>query len=245
MKLFHKKQKNQKEQEPFISRLSLDTPNWRHVFSACLGKMMAIQTACAELVVGGQDWQIDFEEGAISFGKKAYPLQFLGSEATSSNTWLWGWENINHFSEGILQLAQRTKAVGQRWQLEPLITAELPLDDTINGHNLAIVTCGLAQNYCYYRGPHAGGAIFVAFSGVPDTVFAPVDETKFISLTTQCMLDFPIDHKIFVEGFLLWNNTAYEWRGHDLTAHFGQDVTVTFEQAGDAWRIGGITSKPS
>ena len=77
MKLFHKKQKNQKEQEPFISRLSLDTQNWRHVFSACLGKMMAIQTACAELVVGGQDWQIDFEEGAISFGKKAYPLQFL------------------------------------------------------------------------------------------------------------------------------------------------------------------------
>lgn len=243
MFLFRKPKKQVPTQASFLDRLGVDTKNWSQVFSACLGKMMAIQTACGELVVKGQDWNVDFSEGVIRFGDKAYPLQFIGSEAISSNTWLWGWENINGFSEEILQVAQHTKEIGERWQLEPLTTAEFTLDDTYNGHTLSIVTCGLAENYCYYRGPHAGGAIFVAFSGVPETVFAPVDLPKFLSITTQCIQQFPIDHKIFVEAFLLWNNTSYDWDGLGLAAHFPQDLLIEFEQAGDFLRIRSMKNK--
>ena len=107
--------------------------------------MIAIQTACSEQVVKGQDWNVDFSEGVILFGNQKYPLQFIGSEATSSNTWLWGWENINGFSEKIIQVATHAKVVGERWNLEPLTTAEFTLDDTFNGHNLSIVTCGLVD----------------------------------------------------------------------------------------------------
>ena len=101
----------------WIERLAVDTGNWFHVFSACLGKMMAVQTACSDQVVKGQDWNIDFEEGSIRFGAQKYPLQFIGSESTESNTWLWGWENINGFSEEILRLADHTKEVGDRSSL--------------------------------------------------------------------------------------------------------------------------------
>lgn len=243
MKLFHKDKNHDHKQENFIDRLHIDTGNWFQVFSACLGKMMAIQTACGESVVKGQDWHVDFTEGVILFGNKKYPIQFIGSESTSSNTWLWGWENINGFSEQLIQAARHTKEIGDHWQLEPLTTAEFTLDDTFNGHNLSIVTCGLAEKYCYYRGPHSGGAIFVAFSGVPDNVFAPVDIHKFISITTQCIQQFHIDHKIFVEGFLLWNNTKYDWNGHVLTAHFQQDLKIEFEQVDDFLRICHMTSK--
>ena len=111
------------------------------------------------------------------------------------------------------------------------------MDDTFNGHNLSIVTCGLVDKYCYYRGPHSGGAIFVAFSGVPDSVFASVDVQKFVSITTQCIQQFNIDHKIFVEGFLSWNNTKYEWDNQTLLAHFQQDLKIEFEQVNDFLRI--------
>jgi len=242
MKLFNKSRSQDKKQEILIEHLNIDTTNWFQVFSACLGKMMAIQTACSEQVVKGRDWQVDFSEGVILFGNQKYPLQFLGSEATSSNTWLWGWENINDFPEKIIQVAMHTKKVGERWKLEPLTTAEFTLDDTFNGHNLSIVTCGLADNYCYYRGPHTGGAIFVAFSGVPDSVFAPVDIPKFISLTTQGIQHFHVDHKIFVEGFLLWNGTTYEWHHQTLIAHFQQDLKIKFEQIKDFWRICSMTN---
>lgn len=100
-----------------------------------------------------------------------------------------------------------------------------------------IVTCGLVDKYCYYRGPHSGGAIFVAFSGVPDSVFASIDVQKFVSITTQCIQQFHIDHKIFVEGFLSWNNTQYEWDNQTLLAHFQQDLKIEFEQVNNFWRI--------
>ncbi len=233
MKFFHRNRK----QELWIERLNIDTGNWLQVFSACLGKMMAIQTACGEQVVKGQNWNVDFSEGVILFGNQKYPLQFIGSESASSNTWLWGWENINGFPEKIIQAAMRTKEIGERWKLEPLTTAEFVLDDTFNGHNLSIVTCGLADKYCYYRGPHAGGAVFVAFSGVSDSVFAPVDVHKFISITTQCIKQFHIDHKTFVEGFLLWNDTKYEWHDQTLIAHFRQNLKIEFEHINDFLRI--------
>ena len=112
MGIFQRTKKKETTQESFIDGLDLDRGNWFQVFSACLGKMMAIQTACSELVVKGQDWNVDFAEGTIRFGNRAYPIQFLGSESTADNTWLWGWENINGFSEEIIQFAQKTKEKG-------------------------------------------------------------------------------------------------------------------------------------
>lgn len=237
MRFWSKDKKQDNRQKIWIENLDIDTEDWFQVFSACLGKMMAIQTACSEQVVKDQDWNVDFSEGVILFGNQKYPLQFIGSESTSSNSWLWGWENINEFPDEIIQVATQTKVVGERWNLEALTIAEFELDDIFNGHNLSIVTCGLADKYCYYRGPHSGGAIFVAFSDVPDSVFAPVDVQKFVSITMQCIQQFQVDHKIFVEGFLSWNNTKYEWNNQTLLAHFQQDLEIEFEQVNDLWCI--------
>ena len=87
---------------------------WNDVFSANLGKIMAIQTACAKYVVKNRDWNVDFDKGIIAFGNDEYPLQFLGSEANSSNTWLWAWENINGFDDKIISLAREIKAKGEK-----------------------------------------------------------------------------------------------------------------------------------
>ena len=118
-----------------------------------------------------QSWEV--QRGIISFGEDEYPLQFLGSESNSSNTWLWAWENINGFDENIISLAREIKAKGEKLNLEALTTAEIEITDELNGHILSIVACGLAdKKYCYYRGPHSGGAIFVAFDGVDERIFA-------------------------------------------------------------------------
>lgn len=90
-----------KKVETAIERISIfdtDYPinksSWFEVFSACLGKVMAIQDACAEQVVKGQSWNADFATGQLAFGSKSYPVQFIGSESKASNTWKWGWDNI-------------------------------------------------------------------------------------------------------------------------------------------------------
>ena len=211
---------------------------WFDVFSASLGKIMANQTACLEYVVKGQDWNIDLDAGIISFGKDNYPLQFIGSESTSSNSWLWGWENINHFPDKVIELAQKTKATGEAWGLEPLTTAKFELSDVFNGHRVSIVTCAINdKNLCYYRCPHSNGAIFVAFSDIPDIVFRPLDIHNFISRAMECVQGFRVDHKIFIQSFLYQNDTPFEWDKLSIIAHFKQNLRIDFEQVDEFLRI--------
>ena len=213
---------------------------WNEIFSANLGKIMAIQIACAEHVVKNRDWNVDFDKGIIAFGNDEYPLQFLGSEANSSNTWLWAWENINGFDDKIISLAREIKAKGEKLNLEALTTAEIDISDELNGHTLSIVACGLAdKNYCYYYGPHSGGAILVAFDGVDEKVFTPVDAKDFADIVVRCIQQFPLNHKLFVESFLEWNKTKYKWKENTLIADFenSQKLEIDFEEKSELARI--------
>ena len=217
--------------------------NWNDVFSANLGKIMAIQIACAEHVVKNRDWNVDFDRGIISFGNDEYPLQFLGSEATSSNTWLWAWENINEFDDKIISLAREIKAKGEKLNLEALTTAEIDISDELNGHTLSIVACGLAdKNYCYYRGPHSGGAILVAIDGVDEKVFSSVSAKDFADIVVRCIQQFSLNHKIFIESFLEWNKNKYEWQENNMVANFGNSgkLKIEFEKVEDNFRIKNI-----
>ena len=217
---------------------------WNEIFSANLGKIMAIQIACAEYVVKNRDWNIDFDRGIISFGKDEYPLQFLGSEATSSNTWLWAWENISEFDDKIISLAREIKAKGEKLNLEALTTAEINISDELNGHTLSIVACGLAdKNYCYYRDPYSDGAIFVAFDGVDERVFAPINAKDFADIVVNSIQQFPLNHKLFVESFLEWNKTKYKWQGNLIIADFEKDgeLKIEFEKIENSFRIKNIS----
>ena len=215
---------------------------WNEIFSANLGKRMAIQIACAEHVVKNRDWNVDFDRGIISFGNDEYPLQFLGSEANSSNTWLWAWENISEFDDKIISLAREIKAKGEKLNLEALTTAEINISDELNGHTLSIVACGLAdKNYCYYRGPHSGGAIFVAFDGVDERVFAPINAKDFANIVVNSIQQFPLNHKLFVESFLEWNKAKYEWKENTLIANFKDSkLEIDFEEKVELARITNI-----
>jgi len=217
---------------------------WNEIFSANLGKIMAIQIACAEHVVKNRDWNVDFDRGIISFGNDEYPLQFLGSEATSSNTWLWAWENINEFDDKIISLAREIKAKGEKLNLEALTTAEIDISDELNGHTLSIVACGLAdKNYCYYRGPHSGGAILVAIDGVDEKVFSSVSAKDFVDITIKCIQQFSLTHKIFVESFLEWNKTKYKLQGDTIIADFEKDgkLMIELEKIENNFRIKNIS----
>ena len=218
--------------------------DWNDIFSANLGKIMAIQIACAEHVVKNRDWNVDFDRGIISFGNDEYPLQFLGSEATSSNTWLWAWENINEFDDKIISLAREIKAKGEKLNLEALTTAEIDINDELNGHTLSIVACGLAdKNYCYYRGPHSGGAILIAIDGVDEKVFSSVSAKDFVDITIKCIQQFSLNHKIFVESFLEWNKTKYKLQGDTIIADFEKDgkLMIELEKIENSFRIKNIS----
>ncbi len=141
-------------------------------------------------------------------------------------------------------MAREIKAKGEKLNLEALTTAEIEITDELNGHILSIVACGLAdKKYCYYRGPHSGGAIFVAFDGVDERVFAPINEKDFADIVVNSIQQFPLNHKLFVESFLEWNKTKYKWQGNLIIADFKKDgeLKIEFEKIENGFRIVNIS----
>lgn len=230
---------------PQVSRTSvfdidypLDRSQWLDVFSACAGRSIAVQEAFAQLVVKNRDWFVDFSAQTLSFGEDAYPVQFIGSESSISNSWMWGWKNINNFAPELVSLADEIKAWGERYGLEALTTDCFALDETFNGHTLAMVATGISKKeYCYYRGPHDNGAAVMAVSPSDPRVFAPVDMNAFVQWTLSAIQQFDLDHRIFTESFLLWNGTPFEREGEKLVAYFPQRLMIKLEKAGGIDRI--------
>ena len=222
--------------------IGIDLSDWGQVLSASLGKVMVNQLACDRLVVRQREWHVDFTRGILAFGGDEYPVQFLGTVSSVSNTWLWGWENINHFPDNVVVLAQWLREVGVAWNLEPLMTASFEISEMFTGHTLSTVAAAICeQQVCYYCGPTGSGSVAcLLFSGLPDEVFAPIAAMEFIQTTMRAMNQYPIDHTIFVKSFLYQNGTSYDEDGDAVVAHFDQDVRITFEQTGDVRHISNI-----
>ncbi len=195
------------------------------------------------MVVKGQDWNVDFTRGILSFGRDEYPVQLIGTESSVSNTWLWGWENVNGFDEKIIKFPNIVKNIGTDWGLEALTVSEFDINDIYNGHNIAIISTFLSRNkFCYYRGPHSNGAVLMAFNNVPKEVFAPVDLHKFSQTILAIIQQYNVNHEILVESYLMWNGTKYEWESDKIIAHFKEDLCIEFEKIENSLRIKTMTS---
>lgn len=219
-----------------------DRSSWLDVFSACAGRSFIVQERFAQDVVKNRDWFVDFSEQTLSFGTDAFPVQFIGSESSVSNTWMWGWNNINNFSSQLISLANEARTLGERWGLEPLTVKTFNLSENFNGHSMAIVATGISKgSYCYYIGPHENGAAVMAVPVNDPAVFAPVSMTEFIQWTMTAIQRFELDHRIFAESLLLWNGTPFERDGDKIIAYFTeqtmQKLMIKLEKAGGIDRI--------
>lgn len=222
----------------------IDMSDWNQVFSACLGKMMVIQNNASDYIVKGRGWHVDFSSRSLFLGEKEYKIQLIGSESTDGGTWKWGWERAQEFQDELLILANEMHTKGTQWDLKPLITPNPPIDAFINGHTLSMVSCGLSEeNYFYYRGPYHGGAVYMAVEYTETDVLNKIGITLLGQIIMQGIRQYPVDHKIFAESLLQWNQTPYRWDGDTIIASFPQELFIEFEQKGESYRITSMKTK--
>lgn len=186
----------------FLDELGVDKSNWSELFSACVGKATLLQKRAFKLLVEGSNWQVDFDSGKIYFDEREFDMQFIGSESFSSNTWLWGYENINGFDERLLKLANKACEFGEKFGLSVFSTPRFELDENFNGHTISMVACTAFDEQNYYRIEYEGGAAYVAFRS--DVVFEePVLANELLGVVNECLSSYELDHKIFIKGLLL------------------------------------------
>ena len=158
-----------------------------------------------ELVIGNSGWNVDIKNGRISFGDKVFDAGILGTESEIEQTWLWGWANKES------GLPERAVAPGRRAakllkDVPEFTNPVFMLDELHNGHNIAMVCCGISEeNVCYYRCPYEGGALFVRISGLPDEVFAPLAPECLARRYMEVIQSFYCDHRLLAAG-MLWLN---------------------------------------
>ena len=223
----------------FLDRLGLDKSSFIDLFSACLGCGERVQEAGSKLIVKGRRRSVDLKRGEIGFGDDApRAVWYIGSEASAGRTWLWGYENINRLDERLLVLARDVRDFGLRHGLAQLSTPKLALSAEINGHALSAIVCGLSQEPAiYYRCPHAGGAVFVAFAAgecvsSDGTIKLSMDANELISLARDYIGAFQLNHAVFIKALLLRNGTKFSEAAGKIVANFKNDAIFSFDNLG-------------
>ncbi|KAF9942867.1 hypothetical protein BGZ67_009961 [Mortierella alpina] len=88
-------------------------------------------------------------------------MQVIGTESTSSNTWMWGWANRLSVPVDAALASEELLALGRQENIPELTQGILPITKEINGHNLMMIATGVCNGDAYYRGPHDDGAMFI------------------------------------------------------------------------------------
>ncbi len=163
-------------------------------------------------LLGEHNWWLDLTAGTISFGDRLVcPVQVLGTEAESDQTWLWAWANsMSNIPAPLLRAAERLRALGEQEGIGELSDRMVSLDRA-NGHMLATVAAGVCGADAYYRCPYEGGAAFVLLE-VPE-LRSRLDASPqhLINVFVQVASTFPINHQ---RAFVLY----VTHRGYDVEA---------------------------
>ncbi|ORI07357.1 phenylalanyl-tRNA synthetase subunit alpha [Campylobacter concisus] len=222
----------------FLDKLGVDKSNWSELFSACVGKATLLQKRAFKLLVEGSNWQVDFDSGKIYFDGREFDMQFIGSESFSSNTWLWGYENINGFDERLLGLANKAREFGEKFGLSAFSRPQFELDENLNGHTISMILCTAFDEQNYYRIEYDGGAAYVAFRS--DAVFEePVLANELLSVVNECLSTYDLDHKILVKGLLLSCDMKFSESPNEIVAN-KNELSFKFDELN---RLINISSK--
>ena len=125
------------------------------------------QTRLSRLV-GDHEWLPDVQSAKMVFNDQLqFSVQFLGTDSTRTNTWLWADANIDSsFPNKNLELCGEARASGPRFSLPEFLADKVDLIDEVGrptGHTLPMVATCFIEASCYYWAPHEHGAVYLMF----------------------------------------------------------------------------------
>lgn len=178
------------------------SPEFRKLLSQHVGSAFAKQLAFAELL-GERGWGVDLGAGQATFGDDlCFPIQLLGTESDGDNSWLWGWANqASNLPAALLKSGEDLKALGEELNIAELKERSYSTN-VADGHAIAMVASVLNPLSCYYRGPYDGGALYFLLNDLPPQITAPVSPQQAVSVISQVISVFDVDHRLMITAFL-------------------------------------------
>ncbi|MFI3252698.1 MAG: hypothetical protein R3Y60_06140 [bacterium] len=217
-----------------IKKLNVDTKDFSQVYAITLGRVYAVQQALEVNVIKQRNININFKECLVKFGddEQTFDAQYIGCDA-DKKVWLWGWnEKTETFPSSLYDLSNQMKKFGED---NEALYCKNPIYD-LPTEQFGRFLCGAMTslfNTCYAVCNTEKGRLFISISNAPEVCFEKVDSLAFVNISKHCLQQNKISHKLFIEGFLLWNGTEYKVDGDTIVAKFEREVTITFKQNGE------------
>jgi hypothetical protein len=203
----------------------------RNEFAKHVGASTAIQSALADYL-GEHQWNADLHSGIIDFGNnRTFPIQFLGSESSINNTWLWGWANEQlDASPHVLKACAKARAFGMEQNIPELINGQFPVISQLPSM-VCVVVFGIMGKCAYYRGKYDTGAAYLLLQGLPEQFFEPLHTTRVVTIISKVISMFDVDHTSMAVHFLSSQGFAIELMHDRLIAlrDSGEKVEITFD----------------
>lgn len=203
---------------------------FRSLLSRYVGTAFAKQLAFADLL-GERNWGVDISEGRAMFGDDlSYPIQLLGTEAEGDASWLWAWANEgSHLPSALLHACHQIRDFGIKEQIPELEHRSFPLC-VASGHMISMVASEMNPDYCYYRGPYNGGALFFLVAELPQELLSPVATQRAITVLTEVISQFDVDHLEMAQSFLQSQGFTLQHNSHQLVARRSSDaISISFD----------------
>ncbi|RBL90417.1 DUF6882 domain-containing protein [Chitinophaga flava] len=183
-------------------------------------------------VIGNNDWNADLTEGTLSFGDElVFPIQVLGTLSHVSNTFLWGWANVqSDIPENLLQEALQLKQYGEQHQVALFTNSQF--EASLNEvHYIGMIASGMFGSSAYYVADYGQGALLVTIKS--DIIDAARTDTpqRILTVFPQLISLFEMDHRQALTSYLKARDFTITVSGNELTAtHNDNSIVAAFDE---------------
>ncbi|MDF2846549.1 MAG: hypothetical protein K0R97_531 [Oerskovia sp.] len=195
--------------------------------------------------LGGESaWDADLEAGTLTFHSEI-PLvcgaHFLGTAAPATQSWLWGWHNVNHFPEGVVAAAEHVHQRGVTGGIFELSTPEILLTDAVP-YRLALAAKAVTGHFTHFAGPTGGGTCAWFLVTHPRFELPPATVARVARVVPEGIGSTVVaDHRRAVRAYAVLRGLDIRWQDEQtaLVAAGDGDVTVSFDERG---RLSGLSA---
>ncbi|GAA3230317.1 DUF6882 domain-containing protein [Oerskovia jenensis] len=188
--------------------------------------------------LGGESaWDADLEAGTLTFHSEI-PLvcgaHFLGTAAPATQSWLWGWHNVNHFPEGVVAAAEHVRQRGMTGGIFELSSPEILLTDAVP-YRLALAAKAVTGHFTHFAGPTGGGTCAWFLLTHPRFDLPPATVARVARVISEGLGSTAVaDHRRAVRAYAVLRGLDIRW-ADEQTAVVGAgdgEVTVSFDERG-------------
>ncbi|MFD6164559.1 DUF6882 domain-containing protein [Oerskovia sp. NPDC060287] len=194
------------------------------------------QVHFAEL--GGESaWDADLQAGTLTFHSEV-PLvcgaHFLGTAAPGTQSWLWGWHNVNSFPDGVVAAAEHVHQRGVSGGIFELSTAEILLTDAVP-YRLALAAKAVTGHFTHFAAPTGGGTCAWFLLTHPRFELSPASVPRVLRVIPEGIGSTTVsDHRRAVRAYAVLRGLDIRWLDEQTAVVGASDgeVTVAFDGHG-------------